>query len=662
MADAPSAAGLEPVCQILTPVGMMGYGLDGDMSRMYLAKLVSTGIPTAIILDAGSTDSGPAKLALGHLTVPRSSYVRDLTKLLKLVDEFHVPLIFSSAGGDGTDEHVREMIEVIGEISSRPENRHYKLKTLAIFSGIKKDFVRERLSSGAISGCGRPVPPLKEDDIDAVTRIVGQMGPEPYIDAMNAHPDFDIIVGGRSYDPAPYVAYAAFKAQAAHPSSPKASEREVAQARRIFGGFTHMGKIMECGGACATPKSHGAVATIYSDGTFDIGPMKPEARCTPISVAAHTLYEKTRPDLLHGPGGHLDLTKATYEQLSDDTTVRVRGGTFHFSREQGLPYQLKLEAAGIKGYGAMAMGSIHSPIMIRQLDGILKRIRGYVAQQHSDVSEKWDLGFHVHGKHDTVTDDDHEVFIIAESRAETQESASSIISAARVALMHGDYPGQKATSGNFAFGIGVKMQFDLGPCPEFRIYHLMDLKEGEELLLSDEKGLFPLDVSVVGKGETKTDGVDTSDPLPPKNGTSAPTGKTVDREATKQAESSSAEPPSTLNDISRVLRSKNAGPYEITFDVMFTDEAVYNVVKEADFLTTKKAAEVLGVSEDEVIWCGYFGPALAWKVTIPRKRGGLWAASGAFLENDVHGSQQYMPLARMKLPEDLVQKLAAVSS
>jgi len=40
--------------------------------------------------------------------------------------------------------------------------------------------------------------------------------------------------------------------------------------------------------------------TVYTDGTFDIKPTDPKAKCTTLSVAAHTLYEKTRPDILHG--------------------------------------------------------------------------------------------------------------------------------------------------------------------------------------------------------------------------------------------------------------------------------------------------------------------------------------------------------------------------
>lgn len=123
----PSMMATKPICQIITPVGNMGYGFDEQLTAYELARLVPNGIPTAIIMDSGSTDSGPEKLAVGCMTCPRSAYVNDLTKLLKLVYTFRVPLIFSSAGGDGSDAHVNVMADIIQEICA--EN---KLSSLAL--------------------------------------------------------------------------------------------------------------------------------------------------------------------------------------------------------------------------------------------------------------------------------------------------------------------------------------------------------------------------------------------------------------------------------------------------------------------------------------------------------------------------------------------------
>lgn len=113
----------KPICQIITPVGMLGYGFDEKLIHQELTRLTSNGVPIAMIMDSGSTDSGPQKLALGSMSCPRSAYAQDLTKLLRLVHTFQVPLIFSSAGGDGTDEHVQIMQDIIREITEEEGNR-----------------------------------------------------------------------------------------------------------------------------------------------------------------------------------------------------------------------------------------------------------------------------------------------------------------------------------------------------------------------------------------------------------------------------------------------------------------------------------------------------------------------------------------------------------
>jgi hypothetical protein len=188
--------------------------------------------------------------------------------------------------------------------------------------------------------------------VESTPRVVAQIGPEPFIDAMEANPDFNIIIGGRAYDPAPYVAYAAFQLRR------QWMDHNSLDTELRYGGFLHMGKIMECGGLCSTPKSHGAIATVYRSGGFDITPLAPESRCTPFSVAAHPLYENTRPDILYGPGGSLCLKNSKYEQLKGGRTVRVSGSKFRSSATDGLPYKLKLEGARVVGYRSMFLGSV----------------------------------------------------------------------------------------------------------------------------------------------------------------------------------------------------------------------------------------------------------------------------------------------------------------
>jgi len=140
---------LEPVCHIVTPIGMLGYGLDELATRATLAALVPTGVPTALILDSGSTDSGPSKLALGNMSCQRMAYVRDLSKLLKLVHDFEVPLVFSSAGGAGIDEHVEGMIGIIEEIAAKEGNEYVNVcQELLMMNEILTVMQTLRYSSG----------------------------------------------------------------------------------------------------------------------------------------------------------------------------------------------------------------------------------------------------------------------------------------------------------------------------------------------------------------------------------------------------------------------------------------------------------------------------------------------------------------------------------
>ncbi|KAF2728822.1 hypothetical protein EJ04DRAFT_86280 [Polyplosphaeria fusca] len=660
------------VCHIVTPVGCLGYGLIQDQTDEELTRLSqeSPSTPKAIILDAGSTDSGPRRLALGKMGCPRASYVRDLTKLMALVFKHNVPLLFSSAGGDGSDEHVDELVKVIQEIVAGAQKSR-KIKVLPIYSGLSKPLIKQRLQGNAIRGCGTPVPMLTNEDIDRATRIVAQMGAEPFMDAMIAHPDYDVIVGGRSYDPSPYVAFAAYHALGTTQASP-----QILGADKL-GGLFHMGKLMECGGQCATPKSAGARATVYEDGSFDVIPLDPNARCIPTSVAAHTLYEKTRPDLLLGPGGTLDLTESTYEQLSDERTVRCRGSTFRSLVSAGKRYTVKLEGARIRGYRSASMGAFRDPALTSQLDSMFQRIRDYVTYQHKEWDQWWELDLHKFGA--WRQEAPGEVWVICEALAQTQELATSLANTARIACIHAPYPGQKATSGNFAFGIGGIMEVEMGPNPEFCVYHVMELEDGEERGYSKVK-----QDSSVDSGAVAADSSDESNTLftfqaltfHPEDHTNAiPISSQTNLTSRSQQGASTKKPYAvthaslkaenfvlppqivTLGDITPVLRSKNAGPYEITFDILFPSPHIYNVVKESGFLTVQKIAQLYDMKTDNVIYCGFFDQAWAFKATIPRMRNGKFAVSGSFGEEDVHGSQMYLPLTGLKLPQDLIEQL-----
>ena len=102
-----------------------------------------------------------------------------------------------------------------------------------------------------------------------------------------------------------------------------------------------MGKIMECGAKCSTPKSREALA-IVTDDYMDVMALDPKPHMTTVTMASHFLYEKSRPDILLGPGGVLHLSDATYEQVAYNH-VRISGP--RWDPEPEGEYTLELEEA-----------------------------------------------------------------------------------------------------------------------------------------------------------------------------------------------------------------------------------------------------------------------------------------------------------------------------
>ena len=102
-----------------------------------------------------------------------------------------------------------------------------------------------------------------------------------------------------------------------------------------------------------------------------------------------------------------------------------------------------------------------------------------------------------------------------------------------------------------------------------------------------------------------------------------------------------------LRELAKVIRSKNAGPYEITFDIMFPDTASYQRVKDSGVMTKGLICELYHVSEDDIVAEMFFDPALAYKFTIRRPGKGYQGSIG---EHDTFGTQQHAPLLDVEIP------------
>ncbi|MCL2571064.1 MAG: DUF4387 domain-containing protein [Defluviitaleaceae bacterium] len=94
-----------------------------------------------------------------------------------------------------------------------------------------------------------------------------------------------------------------------------------------------------------------------------------------------------------------------------------------------------------------------------------------------------------------------------------------------------------------------------------------------------------------------------------------------------------------LRELADVIRSKNAGPYELTFDIMFKTQEIYEKVAASGSISAASFAALYNIHEEDVMEIIHFHPAKAIKVTIVRP-----VSSGDLRETDVYGAQQHAPL------------------
>ena len=450
--------------KIFTPSGILGYGYDLDEFWQVLDEEQ----PAAIIIDAGSTDPGPYMLGTGKTLCSKASYARDLTPILEACAAYGTKFLVSSAGGAGTNAQVDFLVDIIREITEA-NGWGFKLATIK-FNDDRGTFL-SKLQAGKTQPCG-PGPALTEGDVNDATAIVAQMGAEPFMKVMEDD-EIDIVVSGRSYDPAPFAAFCMLRGVDESPA-------------------WHVGKIIECGGLCAVPKGRSIVAEMHQD-HFILTPTDPAQRCTPVSVAAHTLYEKTRPDRLPGPGGILYLQDATYEQLSNGRSVLCKGSRFVPSPA----YQIKLEGAQQIGYRTIYIGGVRDSILIDGIDAFIETVKTMTKQAFPDVDtlDGPRVIFHVYGKNavmgpmETEFGHAHELGVMGEVVASSQEVADAVAGFSRTCLLHGSYEGQLNTGGNLALPL-TPLETSLGPVFEFSLYHLMEADDPSEL--------FPITTMTVG--------------------------------------------------------------------------------------------------------------------------------------------------------------------
>ncbi|KOS57594.1 DUF4387 domain-containing protein [Rhodococcus rhodochrous] len=99
-----------------------------------------------------------------------------------------------------------------------------------------------------------------------------------------------------------------------------------------------------------------------------------------------------------------------------------------------------------------------------------------------------------------------------------------------------------------------------------------------------------------------------------------------------------------LGDLAAFGRSKTAGPFMVTFDIMFHNEEDLYRAWESESLTKERIAQLYpGVAVDDVMMF-IIPAALAIKISFPRR-----VVSGALGDTDIAASQQFAPLFELPI-------------
>ncbi len=434
--------------RILSPTAILGYGFPMESFEEGMKRN-----PHVIAVDAGSTDPGPYYLGAGLSFTDRNAVKRDLAIMIPAAIEAGIPVIVGTAGGCGADSHLAWNVEIVKEIA-KEQGLHFKMAVIS--AEIPAGVVKSKIAAGKVTPL-HSVPEIGEKDADEAVRIVAQMGPEPFVKALEG--GAQVIVAGRSYDPAVFACLPIMK------------------------GFdpglaTHLGKILECAAIAATPGSGSdcMIGYLRKDG-FELATLSPLRKCTTLSVAAHTLYEKSDPTHLPGPGGALDLTGTTFEQATENS-VAVRGSKFVPTDQ----YYVKLEGVKKIGYRTVSFAATRDPIMISEMKEIVEAVKEKVRTNFTDLKDYF-LDFKLYGVNgvmgifkESEPGTSFEVGIIIEAVAETQALASTICGFARSTMLHYGYKGRKSTAGNLAFPFSPS-DFKVGEVYEFNVYHLMEVTD-----------------------------------------------------------------------------------------------------------------------------------------------------------------------------------------
>lgn len=396
------------IYRVVSACGALGYGYPKASLEAALRGQVD-----AIICDGGSMDAGPYYLGTGTEYFEREAVKLDFRHMVEASARIGCPVILGSCGMAGGDRNLDWMIATAKEVFA--ELGIQGARVAVIRSELDPEIVIREFRAGALRATGAG-PDLDEEALREST-IVGQMGIHPLITALESGAQF--VLAGRSCDIALFAS-------------------DMIR-RNIDAGLAyHVGHVLECGALACDPGSPSdcLVAEIYDDGSAIFTAPNPARRCTAYSIAAHSLYEESHPQLQYYPEGILVMEKTQFFSR-DGRSAGIRNSRFVHSARP-WPWSIKLE--GSRRLGSRKVSLIHlDPADLAKIPAdVLVYGRNGVQAKPVDASQR-------------------ELGIIVEATGKTREAAVLLASLLTHYLIHYGYPGRKATAGNIAYPLSPNL-------------------------------------------------------------------------------------------------------------------------------------------------------------------------------------------------------------
>lgn len=447
--------------RIIFPIGMLG----GWFPEETVTRGIAMGAD-AIAVDAGSTDSGPHYLGAATSKSSRGSVKRDLRVLLVAARAAGIPIVVTTCGTSGTDSGVDWTAEIAREIAAE-EGLTFTLAR--IYSELSRETVLDGLERGLIRAL-EPAGALSPDVVQRCEHIVGLMGHEPIAAALDA--GADLVLTGRASDTASVAAIALRQGIAAGPT-------------------WHAAKTVECGSQCTTEPLGGGVLVEIDDEGFTVHPLNDTAAATPLTVAAHMLYENADPFRMREPGGTLDTSSAVYTAVTDRVT-RVEGSRFEVAEQTTI----KLEGSAIGGYETISLVGIRDPEILAHMDewidrfttlGLEPRVRSALGLE----PDAYDVALRAYGYNAVLGDLEpagappREVGVLLKVRAPDQVTATSIAKIANPIMLHLPLNGMTHLP-SYAFATSPA-EIERGASYEFVLQHTIDVDDEAELFRTESE-------------------------------------------------------------------------------------------------------------------------------------------------------------------------------